>query len=581
MRGRGAWEQLPGTIPGDAIGVRFSILPTAPELIDVAFRVRSIMGGSRSDWSAEAPYQRGPRPPTMLTAFSSPSGDVQLLWDRRTAVADAIHVERSPGAQGALWTDVALLDAGATSYLDASVAESTPYQYRVVYFAGPLAGPPVEASTSSGQPLAPSGVAVALGTGGARVEWTNRSPTATALRAERLTGFGDSLGTTVATLPASATSFVDPGSFVGYRAYALHADSGYGTSMSAWASIAAPPATGLSLTGRIVGMPGPAFIARGAGEAWATAGFDGIAVLDGGAWRRHPLDAARTVAPGVAFDGAGALHAVFTRQTPGAFASDLVHVVYAAGRWTEEVVTTAEAIENVNGCDVIGFALAPSGAVKIAWATAAGGLRWAENDGGAWSLLPGEIPVSEGTPACPLRVAADADGVLHVATALVYSQILVVSRPPAPAPISREVLARTPLDLVSSFDLAASPGTLVVGTLWDVSQSPADRSELELAIRTGGTWSTPERVDVTPAMPFPFRASLGGQRAAFVTEHGGQLTLDSRAVDGAWTSTPLGPAVNNLGAAVGFFPDGRVWLAAMGAGGAAGLTHVAVYEQAP
>jgi subtilisin family serine protease len=67
--------------------------------------------------------------PTNLTAKSMSSTEVSLSWEDKATGEDGYKVERSSG--GGVFTEIATLPAGTSSYEDSSVTGGSSYAYRV------------------------------------------------------------------------------------------------------------------------------------------------------------------------------------------------------------------------------------------------------------------------------------------------------------------------------------------------------------------------------------------------------------------------------------------------------------------
>jgi hypothetical protein len=129
-----------GLVPADVAGATLSIDPSAPERIDIGFRIRSAKGASRSGW-VTTNFRRGIRGPATLTVSpTEPSTGIRLppviaSWQNASQVATELRLERAPLEPGTGATAfVPIPDAvfPASSFSDQEVSEGS-WQYRISY----------------------------------------------------------------------------------------------------------------------------------------------------------------------------------------------------------------------------------------------------------------------------------------------------------------------------------------------------------------------------------------------------------------------------------------------------------------
>ncbi len=219
------------------------------------YRVRASAGTSYSDYSNVVSVTTGQAPaaPANLVATAQSADTIKLTWTDNATDEQYYRVERS--ADGASYSQVALLLANATSWTNYSLSASTTYFYRVRASAGTAysAYSNVASATTSPPPAAPSGLtAVTLGPDSIKVTWTDNATNEQYYRVERS---GD--GTTfaqVAILLANSTSWTNTGLLAGTRyTYRVRASAGVVYSPysgTASATTSAPPGdpSGLAIT---------------------------------------------------------------------------------------------------------------------------------------------------------------------------------------------------------------------------------------------------------------------------------------------------------------------------------------------
>ncbi|WP_404391282.1 N,N-dimethylformamidase beta subunit family domain-containing protein [Humibacillus xanthopallidus] len=161
----------------------------------------------------------GPAPASMTLPPSSPTGlvlslsgtSVQLRWTD-TATNEAAYVVERSGDGGTTWTQIATLPPDAAGHLDASVAASTDYLYRVVAMNanGSSAPTPAQAiSTPATPPMAPAGLtATAASQTQTLLAWNDLSTNETGFELQRAPT-SDFAGAVTWALPANTTTYSD------------------------------------------------------------------------------------------------------------------------------------------------------------------------------------------------------------------------------------------------------------------------------------------------------------------------------------------------------------------------------------
>ncbi|MCL2695183.1 MAG: hypothetical protein FWE69_02525 [Clostridiales bacterium] len=149
-----------------------------------------------------------PAAPTNLTAnfdlidFSG----VILTWKDNANNEERFSVyRRVAGATG--WTSVGTTPPNTTTFLDATVAAGTAYEYMVQAFLSPNYSDQSNVATVTTPPAAPTGLTATAGAGGITLNWTNNAPAATLFYVARKEGSGSFAGIYGGT--ANVTTWVD------------------------------------------------------------------------------------------------------------------------------------------------------------------------------------------------------------------------------------------------------------------------------------------------------------------------------------------------------------------------------------
>jgi len=206
----GTWSQI-ATV---AAGVTSYANSGLTEGTTYYYRVRAYNDVGDSAYSSVAGVSVLTRPaaPTGLSASAINKRRVNLSWADNSASETGYRVERKINA-GDPWATVSTLGAGATSYSDTSVLETTTYTYRVLAFnSGGDSSPSNEVQVTTPEltiPAAPSGLqATALSASVVRLAWTDNAYNESGVKIERKTGSGGSWGP-LATAAADAVTYDD------------------------------------------------------------------------------------------------------------------------------------------------------------------------------------------------------------------------------------------------------------------------------------------------------------------------------------------------------------------------------------
>lgn len=531
----GAFETIPGVVPGDALGVLVEMIPTTPELVTLGARMRALRAGAYSVYSNEATFFRGLRPPADLRARRFESERYQLTWTAGSTAAAGLQVERSryddPSATFGPFTPVATVPLGSTSFLDDQGLElGRSYQYRIRYVAT-HAGTPVESLALTETvderliALPPTDLQVTSLAGAPHLTWINHSVLASALHVRRCGGWTEDpfAPTLLATLPPTASTFDDAIQPPGLYTYRVAAEGS--ASEPAWALLPPP-----GLAASAIQLPrGPALDRDANGRWWAAMASDPYfaawptltlwAPVPGG-WSPHvlTLPAGSLLAePGLLLDGAGRPHVIYLRALPNgttAFPSELIHTWYEGSAWQEEVVATRTFASHASSPEVW-FALAPDGSPRVVWRNGGYDLspELARKDAGIWTVAPLTTPLlGPGLDFQP-RVACAPDGTLYLAFA--SGGALVLRTVPPAGPASEESVTTGPFQDLHL--LLPHEDGVVLACARYVHGEEAPFRTLAL-VKTGGTWAPPLELQAfdTSSTGQPWRGTARGGRVAFV-----------------------------------------------------------------
>ena len=369
----GSWERLnTDLIPRGVTGDVLTLDPSTPELTTFGFRIRSVKGGARSEWSPEAPYLRGIHPPTALVADTSWTPDglwrippVSLAWSNNSLVATDLLLERAPasGSGAGTFSPVGGVAFGETSHQDGEVTEGA-WQYRVRYGKDGIWSRAAFVTTNVIDIVPPAALVAAKTASGVELGWSNRSTVA-----EQLVYRIDPspAGTVLlTTLPVGASAYLDPFN-------APWPATRYGVTGVAPSGATATTEVALgALT-----LTGPVTLAGSAALAPVAGPYTGIARSDashfhiaaqlpavvyrdtGSGWEQHSLaGAVNFAAPAVLADENGNPHVVYYGGYPDLPDTPLMHERFDGAAWRSEQIVLAPA-------DGATFALTPGGVVHV------------------------------------------------------------------------------------------------------------------------------------------------------------------------------------------------------------------------
>jgi hypothetical protein len=567
----------------------------APELQSLAFRVREVLGGALSGWSAVATARVGVLPVTDLTATPGigPDGKagppITVRWTSPSAIDAEIAVERAldPFASGAFgaWSPIA---AGRDAAIDVPPTDGATYRYRVRRGREGLWSSWVETGTYY-PVLAPIDVrveAVVNGDGtatGFRITWRNRSVVADGiaiLRTSQWTG-------PIATLPADATSYVDHFPAWSSWRYQVEATVGATSWLGAQSDVAEPPPFlipgGPPVEAGSVELPCDDTMLRDGDGRWlcrlAFASQPTLLWMDPtGAWEQRTFSSTGAPRLLLDFDGGGAPHALVTHAIePGT-----QHLWHDGAAWQEEEVP-------LPGLDptqlwntwprVVGFGVTAAGAPVVLLQR---GYQFSETYGvltrteTGWSERPIHIrPEFFWFDLGAFAVAPDGTAVVFGGAAIqgVAMQCAMARMAPDDPDALVETIPGTDgacLDVYYGMLLGA--GTERTAIAYALRR---DTGEFDWFYREHGAdgWRDPELVVTQPAsrrVIVPHGTlSRGGARAALFLSWPNYWYADpqtykafARGPRGGWREFTLGPGFPGSGRVrgAGFLGDGRLWI---------------------
>jgi hypothetical protein len=187
-----------------------------------------------------------PATPTNLTATASGSSVVNLAWTDNSTDETNFVLQRSLTSNSG-FTTIATLPANTTSYVNSGLTGSTTYYYKVQATnsaGGSTWSNTANATTAAAPPNAPSNLtAAASGSSVISLAWTDNSTDETSFVVERsLTS--NSGFTTITTLPANTTTFVNSG-LTGSTTYYYRVQATNIAGSSAWSNTASATTTGV------------------------------------------------------------------------------------------------------------------------------------------------------------------------------------------------------------------------------------------------------------------------------------------------------------------------------------------------
>jgi hypothetical protein len=212
------------------------------------YKVQATNAAGSSAWSntANATTTGGiPNAPSNLAATASGSSAINLSWTDNSTDETNFVLQRSLTSNSG-FTTIATLPANTTTYMNSGLTGSTTYYYKVqaTNAAGSSAwSNTANATTTGGIPNAPSNLAAtASGSSAINLSWTDNSTDETNFVLQRsLTS--NSGFTTIATLPANTTTYMNSG-LTGSTTYYYRVQATNAAGSSAWSNTANATTTG-------------------------------------------------------------------------------------------------------------------------------------------------------------------------------------------------------------------------------------------------------------------------------------------------------------------------------------------------
>jgi titin len=226
------------------------------------YQVRAYNSGGNSSYSNEANATTLPDPPSApsnLTATAASSSQINLEWDDNSSDEDGFKIEIKTAADS-VYTQIATVGAGDTTYASAGLNPNTEYFYRVRAFnanGNSDYSNVANATTLPDLPLAPSDLtALAVGSNKINLAWTDNSNNESGFKIERKLSTAITFNQ-VATVSANATSYqstgLTPNTIYVFRvrAYNTTGNSAYSNTASD-TSLVSPPAAPSALAATAV-----------------------------------------------------------------------------------------------------------------------------------------------------------------------------------------------------------------------------------------------------------------------------------------------------------------------------------------
>lgn len=572
------WAPLhDGLIPVRYTAATLTFDPATPERLDLAFRIRCVVAGVASGWTA-APYRRGVRegelgPVTLAVPPSQPRTALVVAPTSRSAVATEVRVDRRERtAVGALgdWTEVATVGVGVP-FVDPDLHAGSSYEYLVRFgvdseWSLGAGGPPTEVPL---QP--PADVAIAVVPEGVRVSWTHPGPPPTGFDVvEELAWYP--WEARIASVAADARAYVIAGSppwpTSRYRVQAYLAPTG---DRAAGEVVAAAPGLEVgpfALAGDLTTL-GVAATDVPAGRVVARDASGRFHVLEqhftnevtwilhrpvAAGWDDHPLGSGGIIDPGLRVDAAGHPHVILQRS--GAWEHDW----HDGSSWRAEPVPLPPPADLLSAS----FDVAADGTVQVGAVIHAleNPVPWvwtmvATRGAGGWTTE--HLPF-DGYTIEHVQTGVGPDGTVYLAgvgfvggDSTSTPRATLVEGLPGGAWTLRRVAES---DGAGALVLMPAVSGRAAVAWWSISGGPVTFEQ-----RSGDGFGAPEDTGATVPVAGPLPATMRGDGtgARLATTSGGGIVLVGRG-DAGWSSMRLvDPGELSDGLWIGYAPDGRFW----------------------
>jgi hypothetical protein len=396
-------------ISSNYTGATLSVTTLPPELSTLDFRIWAVRNGADSSCSNIAVVPIPLITPVGLIAQYDPlAGGVSVNWGTVSLLADHYVLERAnadaAGNPQSAWSALPLPSGIVSGYVDTNILESKNYLYRVSAWKGNVSSAtagPVEAIIP---PFAPTSFAALAQPSAVALSWVNQSKTATQIQIIRSPGPNGA--SPLATLPASATSYLDSNLPLGYYSYQINVSDGVSTTLgpTLQAAPANPLGTPVLVTTSQTALvaPGPLPMNPNASAMsltgdWAVETGQPLTVYAApwGGWTAwKPSDAYTVPTECLSLDSQSHPHSIYLRQNSSGAGSDLVHGWFDGITWQTEVVQT---VTPAPFTSTLAFHLDSTGNPQTLQDTGVNGatiegLVYSHKSAGAWvheKLLPG------------------------------------------------------------------------------------------------------------------------------------------------------------------------------------------------
>lgn len=407
--------------------------------------------GGGGGGSNPIPVNDGPNvaPSSFYAAFNF--NEIDLTWSPSIPVGiEGLRIYRaSYNLSGTLGTYIKMaeLPVSALAYNDVQLQEQIKYNYRLCFVKNNIEGPYANVDSRWIGLLPPIKLVTTAGTNQATLTWTNVSVHATNIVVNRKFSDGALGGNWIkyATIPATATSFVDNNLLSGFYTYQLTSIAGSdlssGPEANVWVLDSENP---FHLTSQIINAPsnGVRWWTRNAVGNWFMLDELGIVYIPTGqqSWNQILLPNSITgyAQPGIRLDTSGFPHIIYyTRTGSDAQPMIITHAWYDGVTWKSEEIARRTLLR-VTGISIIGFDVADSGAIHAFWNLGDGALgnhiEYATNESGRWnfsSIISSKINLASSSVHL-VSIKISKDGTIYLCAPIaaigIGEQILVYSR---------------------------------------------------------------------------------------------------------------------------------------------------------
>lgn len=589
--GTGTYEKVgTTTIPNGVKTLKVYNSGNLAELTPLAFRMRSLAGGSYSSYSNEASTKLPLKPTSYVSVYyDSTLGSMRLSWSNDSLLATTVKVEKAtmtlsqPGP-------FATLFEGPASVLQASddnLKEDTTYRYRVSLSGQ---GETSKFQTADSIPitlLAPKITSAIAGANGVTIQWQGMSAKASEVQIQRGTGYYSPYYVTIAGVPNGTTQFIDPGVVGGFYSYRLAVKSGFQTEYSAPVNLVTlPTGTGLSLATKLITLPSnimaignwngsPTFVVQG------TVSYSYIIQPPANAaWTAHTIyNIAEVGESGFILDAQGRPHLLFRRSLGGSTGVQaVIHEWFNGTSWTTEELFRSTFYDS-SASSGIRFAMAPDGFLHAVWQPSdfSGPIWYGTNRSGTWESIQ-LIPVGGISNLGTLRIAVGFDGTAYVAMGL-WNKVVLFTRPTGITDFSQEEVPTGTIRAGWYDSIEIQPFGAQLAFFYERDwTSGADLSYPQMCvIKDQGSWNQPTQLISRPhtgSSTVAKAVALSNGRLAYAINMPDGLRIFTLGSNQTWNALMLAPVSNYSPIQMGFNTQDKFWCAVDGGWGAQNGTEI-------